>query len=80
MKTSEITELKYFDERMLISWICELSISWVLKSSEEKSHHEEKKTSHISLNYKINKLDLKKIHLNSLGLYVSNDNHFSYIK
>lgn len=60
MKTSEITELKYFDERMLILWICELSISWVLKSSEEKSHHEEKKTSQISLNYKINKLDLKK--------------------
>lgn len=80
MKASEIIELKYCDERMLILWVCELSISWELKSSEEKSHHEEKKTSQISLNYKINELDLKKIHLNSLGLNVSKDNHFSYIK
>lgn len=80
MKASELIELKNIDERKMILWVCELSISWELKSSEEKSHHKEKRTSQISLNYKIDKLDLKKIHLNSLGLNVSEDNHFSYIK
>ena len=45
MKASELIELKNIDERKMILWVCELSISWELKSSEEKSHHKEKKTS-----------------------------------